>query len=299
MCLCLSLAALTGCAKDEAADPSSSTTEAASVIEESTVNIPETLVYDSGNIKVWFSQPETSREGVAEFSVSVENNSESGITLGVDSMVINKITMPAFLYFEIPKGEKVSKSISFAQEELSEYGIEQFVSVGFPNAALTDGETFTEILKFDIVTEAGKSGAYEQIEQNEGVEIVNENGIQIIAQKFYKDYFGDYYLRLFVKNTSGTDVNVTARNTKINDKGIEGWMHEYVADGTWTLCDIGFYAADVENMKLDVFESVSASFDAKTPDYEIIMESDELEIVVSQIENVQENDEEVAEESKS
>ena len=149
-------------------------------------------------------------------NVSIENRSETDVTVQVRDACINGWMMDASFSASVAAGQKTEGAILFPASRMKRSGIEAIAELEF-SLHILDQNRITFLDSGTVTIRTSAAGAYRPGFDDSGEELYNENGVRIISKGFSGDesVFGPG-LVLFIENTTDRAITVQARNVRVN-----------------------------------------------------------------------------------
>ena len=244
------------------------------------VTIDKTIVYDNNGIKVTVTGIEEGWTGT-EIKFLVENSTDRNIALSGDVIVVNGITMPAYLYIDVAAGKKTNSTMSIYSANLDVAGVERIATISGKDARIVDTDSYETIAEapFEIITSVGTD--YIQQQDESGDIVFESNGITVIAKIISGSIFGKEVI-LLAKNESGNNVIIEAENISVNGFTVDGWMYDTVFAETVRFCELDIYSSSLEENGITQVEDVSFTINLiDAMSYNRIAKSNEIQIFVN------------------
>ena len=246
----------------------------------SETEIAEAVLFDSDGVKVTVTGIDNGSIWGKEVKLLVENNTERSIALSGDTFVVNGITVYGMLYIEVAAGKKANGSLTLMESELETAGIEDIVYVLSYGAHVVDTDSYETIC--DVPLAITTTSTYEQIIDDSGEVVFEQNGIKVVAKTIQDDLFGKSVC-LFVANSNGSDVYVQAENISVNGFTINAWMYDLVPNGSVRYCDLGIYESELEENSIETIEEITFTIVAiDATSYSTIAQSEEIQVFVAE-----------------
>lgn len=289
VCIFLSCCGGKGAAEDQTAVQSNPSESSVETVPEGTkvpeetkapeVTIAEAVVYDAQNVKITVKGMEPGWMGT-DIRLEVENHTDQNIALSGDNVVVNGVTMSAYLYIDVAAGKKANGVLSLYADSLETAGMEQIGWLQTCDARIVDTDSYTTItdVDFEIVTSLGRD--FVQPLDEAGELLYESGGIQVIA-KVMTDAFYGKTLVLFVKNGSDKDVIVQAENISVNGFTVDAWMHDFVSAGTVRFCDLDLWESGLKENGIEAIEDITFTIQLTDPySFAELAQSGELQVFV-------------------
>ena len=185
-------------------------------------------------------------------NVTIENRSETGVTVQVSDPSVNSWMMDATFSVDVAAGQKAEGSILFLSSKMERSGIETIADMEFSFHILNqDRVTFLDSDPVTVRTPAADT--YQDSFDDSGEELYNENGVRIIAKGFSEteSVFGPG-LVLFLENTTDKAITVQAKDVSVNGSAADVIFSEDILAGKRSAAAvivIGVPLQDIRNMK--------------------------------------------------
>lgn len=292
LALCMVASLITACSGDEqqlsSTQPNnvsgSSTEEPEAPAEteapEVQTEIAEAVLYDNNGYKVTVTGIDNGSIFGKEINLLVENTTDKNVALSGDTFVVNGIAMYGMLYIEVAAGKKANGSLTLLQDDLDVAGVEDIVNVVAYDAHIVDTDSYDILC--DVPMDITTTSTYQQVIDDSGEVVFDENGITVIAKTISENLFGKTAV-LFVKNNSGSDIYAQAENVSVNGFTISAWMYDIVPDGTVRFSDLGIYESELEENGITDIEEITFTISAINPDsYSTVAQSDEIQVFAAE-----------------
>lgn len=189
------------------------------------------VVMDQDGIKVTltgFSQSTATEDGFLQ--LQAENNTDQDIYIQACNVVLNGYMHDPRMNIDIAAGKKANGKMVFNAEDLVLCGIQVIGDIEFYLHCITqdfnpvcDSEPFY----YQTPDHENASSPYQPQEE----ELYNENGIQVVAEGITAvDQYGQCAF-FYIKNDSGSDITVQARDVSINGFMVDPYFSVDVAAG--------------------------------------------------------------------
>ena len=244
------------------------------------VTIEKKVIYDTDGVTVTVTGIEEGWTGT-EIKLLVENATDRNIAVSGDNIIVNGVTMSAYLYIDVAAGKKTNSTMSIYSDNLEAAGIERIATLNAKDAHIVDTDSYETLAAapFEIVTSIGSD--YVQEIDDSGDILFESNGVSVIAKIITDSLFGEEVM-LLVKNTSNEDITVEAENISVNGFTVDGWMYDTVYAGTVRFCEMDIYSSSLEENGITEVEDVCFTINLINPNtYSRIAKSDEIQVVVN------------------
>ena len=209
-------------------------------------------------------------------TVSIENRSETDVTVEVRDACVNGWMMDTSFYAAVAAGQRIESSIVFFAFRMERSGIETIADMEFSFHILDQNRvTFLDSDTVRVRTPAADT--YQYPVDDSGEELYNENGVRIISRGFSGDesIFGPG-LVLFMENTTGRTVTVQARGVSVNGEAVNVTFSEDILAGKRSVAAVILRGASLEEIRELNFYLRVTDRDQRT----ILFDTEPLTVVV-------------------
>lgn len=183
--------------------------------DDTTLTIPETILYDAGGVKVTATGYEDGWMG-PEIKVLVENNTAGNVLVTADAVSVNGYMMPfASLYTEVAAGKKANDSLVLSNSGLEQSGIDVLAEIQF-YLDIQNADTWDVIDTSDLLTLTTSAAPYDQSVDDSGDVLYDEGGIRIVCKGLKQDIIWDGTVVFYLENNTGRNISVYAENVSVN-----------------------------------------------------------------------------------
>lgn len=191
----------------------------------------------------------------------VENNTKKDICIQSKDVYVNGYAVSPTMSMDISSRTKNTDMMIFSAVEMEARGIETLTDLEF-RLTIFEADSYDNILLSDpIHIQTDEAGDYEQIYDDEGEMIYEENEIKIIGKELLTEdrvYGPD--LVLYIENNSDTDISIQVWEASINGITLPASMFSDTAPGKKDLNSVSFNDSDLEANGIDDIESIEISF---------------------------------------
>lgn len=266
----------------EISDVEKNTTEAEKEVAGSLFETVEnTLLFEQDGIKV------TAVEIVDEdiwgkgLKVLIENNSDIDIKLYLESLVINDYMISDLFSAEVASGKKTNEVINLVSSELKESGINKVAKIDMAFRATK--EDWSELFITDLITlKTSEFEKYKQVKLDEGLELLNQDGIRIVGKYVSEDTIWGAGVVFFIENNSGQNITLRASDVSINGFMVDAIFSADVLDGKMILDDMSIFKSSLEDNNIEKIEQIELKFKIINPEnYNTILETEPIGITMN------------------
>ena len=196
----------------------------------------------------------------------IENNSDKNVVVGCDALIVNDYMITDLFSATVSPGMKSNETLNLLASELSAAGIEKIgkIEIYFK---LIDPDTWQEIYKSECVTLQTSDFAYMDTVPNDvGKEILNQEGLKIVAKYVDENSFWGKSILLYVENTSGRKLCVQVDNMSINGYMIQPIFSSIVYPGKKAISDITLLQSDLDMNGITSVDDVALTFNVFDPE---------------------------------
>ena len=185
------------------------------------------LLLDKRGVVITATGLDESGEQGPVLNVSIENRSETDLTVEVRDACVNGWMMDASFSAAVAAGQSAEGSILFPASRVKQSGIETVAVLELSFHILN--QDLVTFLDSDVVTiRTPAADTYQDRFDGSGQELYKENGLRIISKGFSEDASG---LVLFLENTSDKTITVQARDVSVNGRAADAVFSEDILAG--------------------------------------------------------------------
>ncbi len=246
-----------------------------------TVSITEQVLFEENGVKVTAKAYKSDFIWGDSVQLLIENNSTVDVSIGCHELIVNNYMIGDYFSATVAAGKKTNEELDLSKTDLKEAGIE---TVGKIEAYfyLYNPETYETIKNLDCVTI--QTSAYEGMEfvkQDEGRELVNQNGIRIVAKGIKENDLLGTSIVLFVENNTGRNVTVRSDDLSVNGFMIDEWFYATIYDGRMIVDTITLSDSSLEENDINSIEEIELKFRVTDPEtYDGIFETEVIKYTV-------------------
>ncbi|MCK5128654.1 MAG: hypothetical protein KAQ68_02285 [Clostridiales bacterium] len=243
-------------------------------------SIDEQILIDQEDIIITVKGFQLDGYGGPEIEVFIENNSEINITVDAKNMTVNGYMHETFFSSDVSAGKKANDTITLSTTELELCGIVDICDIEL-SFSITD-EDWDEIFDTEIMTiKTSLSESCEQVVNDSGEVLFEENGVKIVYQGLYEDsYFGTGYV-LYLENNTEDTITVWARNTSVNGFMISPYFSYDIAPWKRAVSSLTFFEDDLEENNITEVNEIELNFHIfKTESWDTVVDTELITIAV-------------------
>lgn len=257
----------------EPTDPSAEATEPSGETEQPTENTEKPdvdrpagvtavgdVLFEKDGIKLTYQGMEDTYYG-QEIKYDLENDTDEAISLELDVLVVNGMSVPAFSYASAESHESISDVVRIDNEDLELLGIETMVSVELHNVIIRREEDYSVMHQFSCNLVLDDSGELTQDADRSGVVLLDSDDLLIIAQGMSNAY-GSKMLKLLVVNDSAQDFRLNVENLSVNGYTCNMDSDNFTVAGTVGICNVYIYEEEMQEQGITEIQQIT--FDAVT-----------------------------------
>ena len=249
---------LTACVSEETerTTPTTQTVPTLTDVNQTEPVLPEQVIYDSDGIRITIKGMEENTVTGTNINILVENETERNVVFSGDLFVVNRVTVPGYLYAEVAAGTRKNDAIEFYTDVLNTADISHMGEIRAYDARIVDTDTYETLatIPLELITAYGKTGEYTHDES--GVKLYDDHGIVVTAQMITDEFYGKT-ARLLVKNETGKDIIAEAENVSVNGYTVDAWLYDTVVKDTVRYCQLDLFETGLVENGIDQIETIS------------------------------------------
>lgn len=278
LCLSMFFTVAQACGSSDSDEKDSVTSENKSdsaTAEEEVVTIEEQVLFEQDGIVVTAKEYVTDRIWGDGIKLLIENNSDKGVTVGCNALIVNNYMISDLFVSGVAAGKKANEIMYLSNTELEAAGIE---SVGQIEAYfhVYDSDTYETLFDTECVTiQTSEYENMDTVADDTGVELYNEGGIRIVGKTVDENSFWGTAILLYCENNSGKNIGISVEEMSINGFMMNPLFTTTVYDGKMALEDITIFSEDLVANGIETIEDIELRFhiyDAAT--YEAIADTE-------------------------
>ena len=202
--------------------------------------IPETIVYDSGNIKVAVLSIQYGGVYGPALALLVENSSPTAIKIQASEVVVNGFMLKSSMEASINSGQSSLEALNLSGETLERSGIVDINSIAF-SLHVTDSDTWSQSItseRIQVLSSADPDSVRNQVDM--GKVLVEREGVRISLKKLD----GEKVLAC-IENNTDTDLIIQAKEVKVNGEAIIYRYQDELLAGTKSIQELVLDAGDL------------------------------------------------------
>lgn len=239
-------------------------------------SIEEQVIFDSDGRKVTVTGYEVGWLG-PEISVLVENDTESAFTLQTRDSSVNGIMTDFQASIEVSPGKKAIDSFTILSSDLEDNGIDCVADIEL-SLHIFDSETYETILDTDpIVITTNLTGVYDQIIDDSGEIVYEEDNIRIVFQGMMEDSLWGMEPMFYIENDSGQSITVYLRNTSVNGIMLAPTFSAEVVSGKKCIDGAIFFSSDLEEKGISEIAEIETTIHIiNSETYETVVDTEPI-----------------------
>lgn len=237
--------------------------------------IEEQVLLDAEGVKVTATGYTTDPIWGDGISLLIENSSDSNVALQCDALIVNHYMITDLFSSDVAAGKKANDTLYLSSQELEAAGIDNIgeIEVYF---YLYDPDTYERTYtaeKADI-----KTNHYDDMDtepNDEGQELVNENGIRIVGKYVDENSFWGNAVVLYLENNTDRNVTIQCDDMSVNGFMVTPYFSSTVYAGRMAVDDITLMQSELDENNITSVDDVELTFHVFDPDtYETIFDTD-------------------------
>ena len=260
-----------------------SETETIAVVVPSEASISEQQLFDQDGIVITATGLKSDGVFGPEISVLIENNSDKNITVQTRNGSVNGYMMDLQISSDVASGKKTNDSIILMENVLERCNIDMISDIEF-SLHIFDSESWETIVDTEMIRiDTSAAGTFDQVYDNSGNVVYENNGIRIISKDFLEDGVFGPEQYLYIENNSGQNIIVQTRNTSIDGYMVDTVISSEILSGKVRIDAMTFMRTDIETNGITNIETIETSFAILNADnFETIEETAPISISVNQ-----------------
>lgn len=260
-----------------------SETETIAVVVPSEASISEQRLFDQDGIVITATGLKSDGVFGPEISVLIENNSDKNITVQTRNGSVNGYMMDLQISSDVASGKKTNDSIILMENVLERCNIDMISDIEF-SLHIFDSESWETIVDTEMIRiDTSAAGTFDQVYDNSGNVVYENNGIRIISKDFLEDGVFGPEQYLYIENNSGQNIIVQTRNTSIDGYMVDTVISSEILSGKVRIDAMTFMKTDIETNGITNIETIETSFAILNADnFETIEETAPISISVNQ-----------------
>lgn len=237
-------------------------TEESTKAKSSDVTIDEQVLVDQDGVKITATEMENDSIFGMGINLLIENSTDKDIMVKSSALIVNDYMISELLYSDIAAGKKANETMSLASNALEAAGIKNIgqIEIYF---VVSDADSYDTIFSSDCVTI--KTSDFDKMviqTMDDGKELVNQDGIRIVANYVDENSFWGAGVLLFIENKSGKNVSIDCEEMSINGFMVSPLFSSTVYDGKMAVSTITIFKSDLEDNKITSVDEIEVTFKA-------------------------------------
>ena len=199
-------------------------------------------------------------------SLLVENNSQQNLTVTCSDLAVNNYMMTDLLFSaDVAAGKKSNETLYLSEAGLEAAGIAAISDIDVSFHVYDEG--YSTVLDSELIClPTSLSGTVEQPPMDQGKELVDQDGLRIVARYVDEDSFWGAGVLLFLENTGDRTVTVSCDDLSVNGFMVTSLFSQTVLPGKMALSEISLLSSDLEENGIEAVEDVELTFRVYDPD---------------------------------
>ena len=215
------------------------------------VTLEEKEIYNQDNIIVTATGLKMDGFWGPEITLLVENNSDKNLTIQPRNSSVNGYMIDLQMSCDVAAGKKANDGMVISNSDLEKCGIDTIADIEFSLHIFESDswESYVDTEPIKLTTSVGDG--YQQVYDDSGEVLYNNNGIKIISKGLLTDdsIFGPQFIT-YIENNSDKGITVQVRDTSVN-----GFMI-----GKKRISAMSFLSSQLEENKITEFKNIETSF---------------------------------------
>ncbi len=244
------------------------------------VTLEEQVLVERDGIKITAKEFITDSFWGDGVKLLIENNSDESVSIGVNTLIVNDyMVSDLFSEGDIAAGKKVNSTLYLYNSELTKAGISAVGKIEVYFKAYSP-DTYKTIWEADPVTiKTSAFDGYDNVADNAGAELYNENGIKISAQYVKEEsLLSGASVRLCIENNTDGEITVHAEELSVNGFMINSYFYSNIFAGKKAIDDIYLSSTSLEENDIENIESIELKFSIRDENYHEIVKSETITI---------------------
>lgn len=246
--------------KDLSQMDSSASTDNTSNASEGLPSISETVLLDNSGIVIKAVEMiEDSIWGPC-VKLYIENNSDKNVSIYCDAVIVNDYMIYDLFSASVAAGKKTNADLNLSSASLKAAGIDNIgkIEVYF---RISDDTTYDTIYRSDCITLQTSDFASMDVTPNDaGVEILNQDGVRVVAKYVEEDTFWGKSILLYLENNTQRNITVSVDNLSINGYMTTPLFSSTIYSGKKAINDISLLSTELEANGITSVDDVELSF---------------------------------------
>ena len=242
--------------------------------------IEEQVIFEAEGIKI------TAKEYVEDsfwgegIKLLIENTSETDLGVSCDALIVNDFMVSELFSSVVAAGKNANETVYIYSSELKAAGIDVIGKIEFL-FRLYDADEYSTVYTGDwSVIETSKVNEIDTTAEIEGVELVNLDGIRVLAKAVDENSFWGAAVVIYAENSSGKNIIVECEDCSVNGFMMTAWLYSKIYDGKKAVESIDLLSTELEENGIEKIEEIELKIKVLNADtYEQIYETDPIKII--------------------
>lgn len=248
--------------------------EVTEVVDTGIPTLEPTVIVDQDGVKI--TAMEMTEDWIWGLGVKllIENNTDRDLVFSADYLVVNNYMITDLFVNTVAAGKKTNETLNLSSGELEEAGINSIGEIAFA-MRVYDDETWDDLFTTDeIILKTSAYDTSEVVKIDEGYELLNTDGIRIVARHLETDSIWGAGIHLFIENTREDKVSISVDDLSINGFMVTSFFSSSIQPGRYALDDITIMSSDLEENDIEEIVDIELIFVIRNSDsYDLIHES--------------------------
>lgn len=242
--------------------------------------IEEQVIFDAQGVKI------TAKEYVEDsfwgegVKLLIENTSEKDYGVSCDALIVNDFMVSELMSTVVAAGKSANETLYIYSSELNAAGIDKIGKIE-AQFHLYDADSYATVCTGDFaVIETSQIGSIDTTADIDGVELMNLDGIRILAKAVDEDSFWGAAVVIYTENNSGKDIIVSCEDCSVNGFMMTPWLYSTVYTGKKAVDSIEFLSSQLEENGIEKIEEIELKIKVlNAKDFSQIHETDPITII--------------------
>ncbi len=204
----------------------------------------------------------------------IENATDKDYSVGCDALIVNDYMISDLFYSTVAAGKNANETLYLSSSELEAAGIENVGKIEVYFYAYDDN--YDRLFENEYcLLETSEISVMDEVPEEEGLELYNENGIRILGKTVDENSFWGTAILLYIENNSDKNVGISVDDMSINNYMMTPYFSTTVYAGKKAISDITIMSSELEENGITAIEEVELKFHIYDTDtYMTITDSD-------------------------
>lgn len=242
-------------------------------------SIQESVLLESNGIVITAKELKYDSLFGPELKVSVENNSDTDVTIQTRHVSVNGVMMDPIFSMDVSASKKANDSITFFEYQLEEAGITTIKDIELA-FHIFNTESWEGIYDSDAIVITTDASDYTQTYDDSGVLAIDQNGLRIVAKTLDStESFWGADLYLYMENNTEQDITIQVRDVSINGYMVDAIFSSEIVSGKKAYDTITFLESDLAENDITEINDLELYFHIfDTHSWETILDTDAISI---------------------